>query len=233
MSAILFGPPGTSKTTIASRIASYLGWPLLTVDPSHLVRKGMDFIQAEANQIFDMLAATESVVVLFDEFDEMVRDRSSSSSEVVSRFLTTAMLPKLSKIHERRRIVFILATNQIDQFDLAISRLGRFDRMFQIMPPTVDAKLSHDPWKDAAKQFTKFDIKLDEKLRDKLESLTYYEFDSLVPKIRDAESSQKVIEAIDQAASACTLERKIDTQDHEPQTWRDKCEAQRKFIRID
>jgi hypothetical protein len=230
MSAILFGPPGTSKTTLASQIASYLGWPRLTVDPSHLVRKGMDFIQAEANAIFDMLAATECVVVLFDEFDEMVRDRSSP--EVLSRFLTTAMLPKLSKIHELRRIVFILATKQIDQFDLAISRLGRFDRIFQVMPPTLDAKLRHEPWKDVAKKLADFKIDV-ERLREKLDSLTYHEFDSLVPKLLKAESPQVFIEAVDLATAGSTLERKIDGQDQTSQTWKDKCESQSKFIRID
>ena len=35
ISAILFGPPGTSKTQLAEHIAKYLGWPLLAVNPSY------------------------------------------------------------------------------------------------------------------------------------------------------------------------------------------------------
>src|SRR4051812_16173556 len=71
-SAIFFGPPGTSKTELSKKIAEFIGWPHLPVDPSLLLRNGMDGIQAEANTIFRMLEETERVVVLFDEFDEFV-----------------------------------------------------------------------------------------------------------------------------------------------------------------
>jgi hypothetical protein len=40
MSAIFFGPPGTSKTDLADLISKYLGWPLVMVDPSYLVSRG-------------------------------------------------------------------------------------------------------------------------------------------------------------------------------------------------
>src|SRR5208283_3171273 len=89
ISAIFFGPPGTSKTELSKKIADFLGWPLLAIDPSLLLRKGMDGIQAEANMIFRMLQETERVVVLFDEFDELVRERVSSDSQPFSRLLTT------------------------------------------------------------------------------------------------------------------------------------------------
>ena len=73
-SAIFFGPPGTSKTELSEAIAKFLGWSFLAIDPSFLLRNGMDSIQAEANSIFQRLEQTEGVVVLFDEFDELVRE---------------------------------------------------------------------------------------------------------------------------------------------------------------
>ena len=53
-------------------------------------------MQAEANTIFRMLEETEGIVVLFDEFDELVKERGSPDAEPFSRLLTTAMLPKLA-----------------------------------------------------------------------------------------------------------------------------------------
>jgi SpoVK/Ycf46/Vps4 family AAA+-type ATPase len=141
VSAILFGPPGTSKTEIVEQISDFVGWPVFSVDPSYFVRNGLDAIQSQANNIFRMLAACEEIVVLFDEFDEMVRNREHSD-ELLSRFLTTAMLPKLAKINKQRRILFLVATNYIDSFDVAISRAGRFDYVIQMMPPNAHSKLN-------------------------------------------------------------------------------------------
>lgn len=145
MSAILYGPPGTSKTQLAEIISDFLGWPLLSVDPSYLVQDGMEHLYARANRLFSMLATAEQVVVLLDEFDEMGRDRAQST-EALSRFITTSMLPKLAAINKGRKIVFLLATNYVSQFDAAFSRGGRFDMILQVMPPTKEAKLGFSSW---------------------------------------------------------------------------------------
>jgi hypothetical protein len=39
-SAILFGPPGTAKTTICTSMASYLGWNFLTIDTACFLSEG-------------------------------------------------------------------------------------------------------------------------------------------------------------------------------------------------
>jgi ATP-dependent 26S proteasome regulatory subunit len=57
------------------------------------------------------------------------------------------VLPKLAGIHKRATLVFIIATNNIRQFDLAIQRPGRFDRVVQIMPPTYDEKMVKKNWR--------------------------------------------------------------------------------------
>ena len=53
--AIFFGPPGTSKTELSEAISKFLGWSFLAIDPSFLLRNGMDGIQAEANAVFHRL----------------------------------------------------------------------------------------------------------------------------------------------------------------------------------
>ncbi len=143
--AILYGPPGTSKTTLAQIIADEIGWPLLKLDPSHLTRKGMESLHAETNDLFSMLLSSQQIVILLDEFDELVRERETDGIESSSRFLTTAMLPKLAALGDAHRIIYVLTTNHIEHFDTAIRRPGRFDLILPVLPPTYAEKVKKWP----------------------------------------------------------------------------------------
>jgi len=230
MSAILFGPPGTSKTQLAKYISEYLGWPLLPVDPSYLVKEGLDRIQAMAGHLFDMLIAAEQIVVLLDEFDEMGRDRSNNN-ELLSRFITTMMLPKLTSINERRKIVFLLATNYIDGFDAAFRRGGRFDLLIQVMPPSLEAKLEN--WPPLAESLGKLTGKNKSDCEQILSDLTYLECEQLVLHLKgrlpaSAGDAASIVDACRSAHEGCTLNRKTNNR-----TLKATCEEERKHIRID
>jgi hypothetical protein len=225
ISAVFFGPPGTSKTELAKEISKYLNWPLLAIDPSHLVKEGLDNVQAETNSVFNMLSKLEQCVVLLDEFDEMLRERTSAHSETLSRFLTTAMLPKLSQINEHRRIIFIVATNHIDQFDFAIKRPGRFDLIIQVMPPTVKSKLEACP--EIGNLLEKYNISK-EKIKNYLEPLTYLEFLNLVKSSENVHNEKDAMKLITQSKEKCTLMQKI----NEKENWKTECNNQIKYIRI-
>jgi len=228
-SAIFFGPPGTSKTELSKEIAKFLGWPHLAIDPSFLLRNGMDGIQAEANTIFRMLEETERVVVLFDEFDEFVRERGSSDAEQFSRLLTTAMLPKLASIHKRAKLVFIIATNNIRQFDLAIQRPGRFDRVVQVMPPTYEAKMAKRDWGpdeniNPEEKLKELNVNLTPQTKQRLGDLTYGECDAFVTALAKATSSQAATEALDAHWKRCMLQTRL-SHDEET-TWAERCKSE-------
>jgi SpoVK/Ycf46/Vps4 family AAA+-type ATPase len=210
VSMIFFGPPGTAKTDLAKRIARVLGWPLLTIDASQFLKKGMDGVYAEADTIFGMLAVAERTLVLLDEFDEMVRARETAP-DVLSRFLTTAMLPKLHKIHDNRRLVFVVATNHIDWFDVAIRRPGRFDVILQVMQPTAAAKLGKEEWKELLKIP---EVSADKsESRKKLAALTYLETDILVSRLKPAETDEKRLELLEDAYTKCTMRSEVPSGD--------------------
>ena len=130
-SALLFGPPGTSKTSLVKNFAKAAGWPYVEINPSHFLSRGLDEIYIRANEIFADLMELSHVVVLFDEMDTLVHRRPGDAKEqpldVTREFLTTSMLPKLADIHSHGRIVFFMATNHQERFDEAIKRPGRFD----------------------------------------------------------------------------------------------------------
>lgn len=139
-SAVLFGPPGTSKTTLVESLAGCLGWKYVEVHASHFLREGMDRVPAEADKIFLSLMELDHCVILFDEIDELIRARDSGSSAPFGRFLTTSMLPKLAKLWSQRRVLFFVATNDIEAADPAIKRSQRFDAAIFVAPPAFEKK---------------------------------------------------------------------------------------------
>jgi SpoVK/Ycf46/Vps4 family AAA+-type ATPase len=188
----------------------------------------MDGIQAEANTIFRMLEETERVVVLFDEFDELVRERGSATAQPFSRLLTTAMLPKLASIHRRATLVFIIATNNISEFDLAIRRPGRFDRILQVMPPTYDAKIAKKNWGpghniDLEARFKSLGVTVTEKIRNEVGELTFGECEAFAGELARATDYQTAIEALEDVWGRCTLRTPVSR--GEETTWLDRSKA--------
>jgi len=206
-SAILFGPPGTSKTTLATVVAKYLGWPLLAIDPSHLTRNGLDKLHSEASRVFTMLEALQGVVVLLDEFDELVRERSTRT-ETMSRFITTAMLPRLSALSQRRRIVWLLATNHLESFDAAIRRPGRFDMVVPVMPPLADEKFRHFGLEE---KLDKLGLRpVPPNLEKDAGALTFSEFGGVVPALRRARSQEGFARRLKDASDNCIMRSRPD-----------------------
>lgn len=79
-SALLFGPPGTSKTRLARAIAEYLGWPLITITPSEFLGKGLEQIHAQVDDRFRDLMDLRRAVVFFDEMDALAQTREADET---------------------------------------------------------------------------------------------------------------------------------------------------------
>jgi hypothetical protein len=138
VSMVLFGPPGTSKTTIARSLAKELKWPLLTLTPSIFLSKGEAAIDAEANRVFSDLLQLESVVILFDECEQLFREREGAP--INSALMTGAMLPRLQRLHDEGKCIFIIATNHLEIIDMAVKRGGRADHLIGVPPPEKHAR---------------------------------------------------------------------------------------------
>lgn len=241
-SAILYGPPGTSKTELARIVAETLGWPLLRLDPSHLTRRGLDQVHEEANHLFWMLQQCERVVILLDEFDELMRDREDG--ELETRFLTTAMLPKLTTLSDARRVVYLVATNHLERFDAAIRRPGRFDRVIPVMPPTIEAKRSH--WSNldrALKAVERLGGEEGKEASAALSDLTFGEADELAKEVQgisqgssrpSGEEARKLSAVFVSAGNRCTLRQRVAPADGQTGdgTWKAEIASLKDRIRL-
>ena len=139
-SFLLYGPPGTGKTTIVEQLARSVGWPILELSPSHFVVRGVDRVEERASQLFRALGHQDKIVVLFDEIDRLVLDRSSEQygeQGDMFQFMTPSMLTKLNALRKAEHLVFAIATNYAWRIDSAILRPGRVDRSYLVLPPNV------------------------------------------------------------------------------------------------
>ncbi len=145
VSALLFGPPGTQKTSIVKAVADGLGWPIVSLSPGDFIKKGLEYIEAQASSVFNRLHSMSQTVVLFDECDELFRKRTpaqkSEQTRGIAAFVTATMLPKLQDLHDRGRVMFFICTNHFDSMDKAITRGGRVDYVIAVGPPDEAARL--------------------------------------------------------------------------------------------
>lgn len=142
-SFLLFGPPGTSKSTVAKSLAQRLNWHFLELTPSNFVEEGLEMIESRSSEIFGELSFLRETVVLFDELDSLLTDRERLDPSSILNFTVPAMLPKLQRLTEiakRQRLVLIFATNFFDRLDPAMARRGRIDERLLVLPPAASAR---------------------------------------------------------------------------------------------
>jgi hypothetical protein len=146
-SFLLYGPPGTRKTSFVTAMARELGWPLITLSPPTFLRSGIEGFEAIADEIFEDLFHLERVVVLFEECEEFFRWRppgTAIESRTVGAFITSGMLPRLQQLRETRWIVFVINTNaEAFELDDAVTRRGRLDKVARIGHPSFKAQMRY------------------------------------------------------------------------------------------
>jgi SpoVK/Ycf46/Vps4 family AAA+-type ATPase len=135
---MLFGPPGTGKTTFARAVASKLGWAFVEIKPGELAAEGPDRQAHRLAQIFDQVLALPSAVVFVDEVEDIASVRRSERK--TGKSVTNEFLKQLPRLRSSASHLLVCATNGIASLDPAVLRPGRFGYVIPVGPPDEEAR---------------------------------------------------------------------------------------------
>jgi hypothetical protein len=129
---ILFGEPGTGKTTIAQCIAELLGGDYVEKKCGDLKSKWYGQTEKHMNDLFDVPEG-EFRVVTIDEINGLLPPRHGRSwtDDVVNHFLGKVE----GTSQTRPKYILVGTTNDLDLCDPAARRRGRLGKQFEIGHP--------------------------------------------------------------------------------------------------
>src|SRR3954451_4077106 len=135
---VLFGPPGTGKTTFAKGIASRLGWPFVEISPAEVGGEGAERQAKLLAEAFELILELPSAVVFVDEVEDLASMRHDERR--VSPSVTNEFLRQIPRVRETTQHLLVCATNFVGKLDSAFLRPGRFDFILPVGPPGADAR---------------------------------------------------------------------------------------------
>lgn len=136
---ILFGPPGTGKTTFVKGVASRLGWPFVELFPSKLAGDSPTGLAAALREAFALVDELDKVVLFIDEVEEVAGLRQPRTV-TATQGVTNEMLKLIPAFRERDQRLLMCATNSVRALDSAFLRHGRFDYVIPVGPPDDEAR---------------------------------------------------------------------------------------------
>lgn len=135
---MLFGPPGTGKTTFAKAVASRLDWPFVELFPSRLSGEAGG-VAGGLRNAFEQIDQLEHAVVFIDEVEEIASKRGGEPPSP-TQGVTNELLKQVAEFRDREGRLLICATNFIRALDDAFLRHGRFDYVIPIGLPDATAR---------------------------------------------------------------------------------------------
>jgi AAA+ superfamily predicted ATPase len=130
-SALLVGPPGNGKTSLAEAIAEGLAVPLFVVRYESMIGSFLGETAGRLKRVFDY-ARTTPCVLFFDEFDAVGKERGDTHETGEIKRVVTSLLMQIDDLPSY--VVVIAATNHAELLDRAVWR--RFELRLSLPAPT-------------------------------------------------------------------------------------------------
>ncbi len=127
---LFYGPPGSGKTISAEAIAYELELPFVVIRIDSIVSSFLGETSSNLRKIFDYIQKNR-MVVLFDEFDSIGRERSDTSEHGEIKRVVNALLQMFDTYNGNS--ILIAATNHEKNLDSAVWR--RFEEVLYFSLP--------------------------------------------------------------------------------------------------
>ncbi|CBZ55163.1 ATPase, AAA family protein, related [Neospora caninum Liverpool] len=137
---LLFGPPGTGKTTLAKWMAASSGASFFEVTPSSIISKFHGETETLIKALFKVAEADSPSLVFIDEIDSLLGKRREKEDDTSIRMKNQLlqMMDGVSSCSGDKVLVVVGATNRPDMLDEAAIR--RLSKRVLVPLPDFDAR---------------------------------------------------------------------------------------------
>ena len=133
---LLFGPPGTAKTMLASAVAFESHLNFISVKGPELLSKYVGSSENNVRDVFARARRARPCIIFFDEIDSLAPRRGHDNTGVTDR-VVNQLLTQLDGVESFQGVYVLAATSRPDLIDPALLRPGRFDKSLLCPLPNV------------------------------------------------------------------------------------------------
>lgn len=123
---LLYGEPGTGKTSLIKALANKYGYDLILMDMTSFEYIGLETLTHSLN-IDD-----RKYIIALEDVDCVIADRENENIDKDEKKIVNKLLQFLDSNTSPNEVIFIATTNHIELLDEALLREGRFDLKLEI-----------------------------------------------------------------------------------------------------